>query len=450
MTEPMIIGESSSTPASLELHTAAWYGDRALNLELPSTWDVSVFRPNTGPALTDDELWTRLDAPVDERPIRERCSASTQPLIIVDDLNRPTPAWRILPLIVRQFTEAGVPKRNITILVGPGTHAPPSPEAVAKKVGADMIRDCRVRGHDSRSPVVKIGQTSFGTPVLVPSEVVTSNFVVGVGGVYPNHTAGFGGGAKAALGILGFRSIAALHFGHRSAGWGSESNDSTFRQDLGEIAQLIGLRTAVLVATDANRQIVDLACGAVDSLYPPFLASAKQAFRAPRPDESVNVVVSNTYPGDLSLTFVQMKGLVPLAHAPAGASRIVIGSCSEGLGFHGLFPFMNAPRFHRYEMLGLRVRANRKQPRRLVTKGTVKVARRVRTRVLRSPAPPSRHPTWLFCPSEEALTMLPPEIPGFRLTSSWPEIVEAVGHEQNDRAQLRTFVYAVAPLQWLA
>ena len=143
-----------------------------------------------------------------------------RPLIIVDDLNRPTPAAQVLPLLVRQFTEAGIPKENVTIMVGPGTHAPPTPEAVVKKVGADLVRDCRVRSHNSREPVVMAGRTSFGTPVLVPKEVLASDFVVGVGGVYPNYSAGFGGGAKAALGILGFRSIAALHSRHGSIGWG--------------------------------------------------------------------------------------------------------------------------------------------------------------------------------------------------------------------------------------
>jgi nickel-dependent lactate racemase len=446
--EPVIGGENPRTSGRLEIQTAAWYEDRKVDLELPESWDVSVFGPTTGPELTDAELRERLESPANQRPISERCSATTRPLIIVDDLNRPTPASRVLPLLMRQFTDAGIPRRNITILVGPGTHAPPSPDAVAKKVGAELIRECRVRGHDSRGPVVKVGRTSFGTPVLVPRDVVTSDFVVAVGGVYPNHTAGFGGGAKAALGILGFRSIAALHFRHKSLGWGLESNNNTFRRDLGEVARLIGLETGVLVVTNADRQIVDLACGDVHALYSPFLASAKSAFRAPRPDAGVRIVISNAYPGDLSLTFVQMKGMVPLSFAPPSASRIVIASCSEGLGFHGLFPFMNAPRFHRFEMLRHRVAANLNQPRRLATRGASKVARKIRSRPGRSQPAMSR-PVWLYCPSGQALATLPSEVPGFRMTSSWSEIVAGVTREQNNESPLPTWVYTAAPLQWL-
>lgn len=448
--EPASHPGSSAPQATLQLRTAAWYGDRTVDLELPESWETSVFTPTTGPVLTDAELRERIESPVGQLPIRKRCSETTRPLIIVDDLNRPTPVSRVLPLLVRQFTDAGVPTRNITILIGPGSHAPPSPAAVVKKVGADLIHSCRVRVHDSNQPVVRVGRTSFGTPVLVSKEVVTSNFLVSVGGVYPNHTGGFGGGSKAALGILGLRSIAALHFGHDTNGWGSRGKSDTFRRDLDEIARLIGLETGVFVATDADRQIVDLACGDIHVLHARFLASTKDAFRAPRPDSDVRIVVSNAYPSDLSLTFARMKGALPLAFTPRGASRIVVASCDEGLGFHGLFPFMNAPRFHRQGILQNRIAANLNKPRRLVREVTTRLVARIPTRqFLGQRSATSVHPTWLYCPSPGALAVLPRTVPGFRMTSSWSEIIDEVAAEQNYDSPLRTFVYAAAPLQWL-
>jgi nickel-dependent lactate racemase len=442
------VGEASGP---LRLRTAAWYGDYTVDLRLPETWQTSVYSPTTPRALTDAAIIARLEAPLGQPPIRERCTDRTRPLIIVDDLNRPTPAARILPVLVRQFTDAGVAPSDVTILVGPGTHGAPSASDVVRKVGVDLVRECRVRAHDSHQPVVKIGTTSFGTPVLVPQEVVASDFVVGVGGVYPNHTGGFGGGSKAALGILGLRSIAALHFGHESVGWGSRAANDTFRRDLDEIARLIGLDTAVLVVVDGERQVVDLACGDVHAVYPQFLASSKQGFVAPRPDPGVDVVISNAYPNDLSLTFVRMKGMFPLGLAPPGASRIVVASCIEGLGFHGLFPFMNAPRFHRPRMLAYRLAANRNKPRRVASKVSSRLARQLRGHddgrpdAHGSPA----HPTWLYCPSDAALARLPATIPGIRATSSWSAIVDAVGAEQDHAAPLRAAVYTAAPLQWL-
>jgi nickel-dependent lactate racemase len=434
---------------SLQLRTAAWYGDQLVDLELPEAWDVSIHSPATGPPLSDAQISDRLESPVGQQPIRERCTEKTRPLIIVDDLNRPTPASRVLPFLVRQFEEAGIPAGNITILIGPGTHAPPSPEAAEKKIGADLMRSCRVRIHDCNSNLVRVGRTSFGTPVVVSRDVVESDLLVAVGGLYPNYTAGFGGGSKAALGVLGFKSIAALHFGHPSTGRGVQLPGSSFRRDLDEVARLLGLETGVFAAVDANREIVDLVCGDIHALHEAFLTSTKEAFKVPRPGPDVRIVISNAYPNDLSLTFVRMKGMAPVAAAAPGASSIVVASCSEGLGFHGLFPFMNAPRFHHQQMLRRRVLANLHQPRRFANKVAARLVRRVR------PAPRtgssegrSGNPIWLYCPSPTAAALLPSEIPGIRVTSSWPEVVSAVNSEQDHDASLRTYAYSAAPLQW--
>jgi nickel-dependent lactate racemase len=438
------------TEPALQFRTAAWYGDQLLDLELPATWNVSVHSPSTRAPLSDAEIAERLESPVAQPPIRELCRGKTRPLVIVDDLNRATPASRVLPTVVRQFTDAGIPRQNITILLGSGTHGMTDATGAAKKVGAELAESCRVRIHDCNRNLKKVGRTSFGTPVVVSRDVLESDFLVAVGGLYPNYTAGFGGGSKAALGVLGLRSIAALHFGHRSAGRAVQSADNTFRSDIDEIARMLGLGTGVFVAVDADRRIVELVCGDVRELYGQFLESTKEAYRAPRPDVGVNLVISNAYPIDLSLTFVRMKAMAPISAAPRSASSIVVASCEEGIGFHGLFPFMNAPRFHRQRMLGHRVAANLHEPRAFASKAARRLARWRRPTAGTTTRRPPKPPTWLYCPSPIGGARLPAEIPGFRVSTSWPEIVSAVEAEQAQSRPLRACVYTAAPLQWFA
>ena len=250
------------------------------------------------------------------------------------------------------------------------------------------------------------------------------------------------------LGVLGLSSIAALHFGHRGSGRGVQTNESSFRRDLDEIAALLRLETGVLVVVNADRRIVDLTCGDPRALYSDYLSSTKVAFRAPRPDADARIVISNAYPNDLSLTFVQMKGMAPLAVAPRGASRIVVASCPEGLGFHGLFPFMNAPRFHRVQMLRRRIAANLHEPRAFAGKLLRRLTGRRRGRRSGDGSDAPRLPIWLYCPSSEAVASLPSDIPGIRTSSSWSQIVRAVNAEQGSEGRLRTIVYDAAPLQW--
>jgi len=433
------------------LRTAAWYGDRGLTLHFPSAWELTVHSPVTPAPLGDAEIAARLRSPLGQPRIAELARGRSRPLIIVDDLNRPTPASRVLPALLRELAEAGVPARNVRILMAPGTHGAPPPGALAKKVGEPAAAACELHVHDCHGPVVKVGCTSFGTPVLVNPQVMESDLILGVGGIYPNQTAGFGGGVKLILGVLGFRSIANLHHRHRSVGWGSADTGSSFRRDLEEIASLVGLRASVVMLLDAHRDVVDLACGDPRTTHV-GLHATKDLFRAPPPAADTRVVVANAYPNDLSLTFVRMKGMAPLGYAPAGASRVVIASCPEGLGFHGLFPFLNGPRHHAARMLAMRVPMLAHRPRELVRKLGRRLGREAsswltRGRPSSAPAPP----IWLYRPPAEggAAASLPAAIPGMRAASSWDEILEAVRREQGGEQALKAELYVCTPLQWI-
>ena len=438
--EPVLLSRKE-----LVLRTGAWYGDRVLRLPIPAPWRLDCYWPRTGRALGDAEIAGKLETPDGQRPVRELCRGKARPVIIVDDLNRPTPVARVLPLLLQHLREGGIDPKNVMVIVATGTHGASPAEALVGKVGSEVASSCRVHVHDCRRDLVRIGRSSYGTPVFVSRHVAESDFVIGVGGVYPNHTAGFGGGSKLALGVLGIRSIARLHYGHRSVGWGVHNAASGFRRDLDEIAEMIGLRTSVTLLVDADREVTDLRCGDHGVYYPPLVERAKDALGAPPPDGAADVVVANAYPTDTSLTFVRMKGMVPLSLAPPNASRVVIASCSEGLGFHGLNPFLNAPKYHRWHNAAVRGSALLRQPAVLARKVHARVVRRVKRRTASARA----HPVWLYRPVAAGAPSLPLAIPGMRVTSSWEEIIDAVTREQQGRLDLRAVVYGCASLQWL-
>ena len=434
---------------TIPLHTGAWYGDHEIAVELPDSWQVAMSAPGTGRPLTDDEIRQRLRTPVGQPPIREAFRGCSRPLIILDDLNRPTPASLVVPTLLEELEEAGVSAGQVRILMGPGTHGAPAADALPKKVGQAAASACRLIVHDSRTDGVRIGRTSFGTPVLVNREVLESDAVIGVGGLYPNHTAGFGGGAKLAIGVLGFRSIANLHFRHKSAGWGSFDVGNAFRRDLDEIARMIGLETTISLLVDSQRRVVDCICADTHTYYADALESWKETFRTPGPGSS-DVVIANAYPNDLSLTFVRMKGTAPFAHARAGASRVVIAACPEGLGFHGLFPFMNVPRGHRARILAMRLPIILQRPGETSVKMGRRLLRQVRRRPPRSaPLPVTSPSIWLYRTAADRSDPLPEWVPDMRISSSWEEIVEGVMREQGGRASLKASLYACAPLQWI-
>lgn len=436
-----------------QLRTGVWYGDHTLQLDFPAGWDARFVWPQTPPPLTGEQIREALEQPVGQPAIRHLCRGKSRPLILVDDLNRPSPATRVIPFVLRQIADAGIPSHDVTILMAGGSHGH-SPDAVQKKVGSPAAKSCRLCIHDPARRGVRVGRTPLGSPVLVNPEVVASDFVMGIGGVYPSSMAGFGGGTKLALGVLELSAISYLHHRHSGAGRGTPAIEGSFRQDLNEIARMIGLKTVISLHLNADRDVVRVACGDPLLYYPEEMAFARESYRAPPPDDA-DVVIANAYPNDLSFTSVWQKSMSLLRCCAVGASRIMIASCSEGVGSHGVFPVVNAPRFH----------TERDYLRRLTVLGTAEIGRKIVSRFLRAPGSGSKHeailkkraeprlafpknPVWLYRPGVQSVP-LPSTMRGVHIRESWTEIVQAVKNEQGGRDRLKVLLYPCAPLQYL-
>jgi lactate racemase len=426
------------------LRTAAWHGDRPLKLTFPDDWRVTTLWPDTAEPLSDAAIVDALEHPIGQPPIRELARGKSRPMVVVDDLTRPTPAGRVVPFVLRQLEEAGIRSDAVTVVMATGAHGAASRDAIENKVGPQAARLCRLVAHDHTRNVVKVGRTSFGTPVIVNREVRDSDLLVGIGGIYPQHSTGFGGGSKLALGVLGTRSISALHYRHPSM-HGSYEIENDFRRDLDEVARLIALETTISVQLDCNRAAVRVVSGDHTLYYRDEVSFARNAYRAPGPG-TADVVISNAYPIDVSLTFMRSKGVIPLLYAAPRASRIMISACSEGVGHHALFPFMNLPRFAREKHVA---RVARNAPGALPRKIIGRMARTIRPRRRRehgsSSALERRNPIWLYPPGRQAGS-LPSEIPGMNALFSWREVLEQVMVEQGRQRDLEVIVYPCAPL----
>ncbi len=419
------------------IRTGAWHSDQPLTLAFPREWQVTTFWPSTPPPLSDRQISEALEHPVGQAPIGELCQGKKRPLVIVDDLTRPTPAGHIMPWLLRQFRRVGIPDASVTILLATGTHPAPASLGVAKKIGQEAATRCRVVVHDHRAKGVMLGRTSFRTPVIVDKEVPACDFVMGIGGVYPNYTAGFGGGSKLALGVLGTNSITHLHYKHGAAGWGMSGQGGTFRKDLDEIAQMMGLGTLIIVHANADCEPVRLVCGDAGLIYAESESASRQYYAAPPPNDA-DVVIANAYPEDLSLQFANMKGAKLLSQTAPGASRIVLASCHDGVGDHGLFPLLRPPSAFRSL-----VRIARAKTWRQIARGVLK---KVRPSDHRRKPGPSRHPIWLYQIDPASMDL--PAVPGMRIARSWEHILAAVAQEQNGKKHLRAVIYPCAPMQF--
>lgn len=445
----------------LRVRLGAWYGDEERALRVPGSWDVTVLAPRTPPPLTDEQIRTAVENPVGQPPLRMSAAGKRHPIIIVDDLTRPTPTDRVVPHILRELVTAGIAPSQVAIILASGTHGHSARDAVRKKAGAEAAAACGLLVHDARKGGVNLGRTDFGTPVIVDREVAMSDLLIGVGGVYPQHSVGFGGGSKLVLGILGRRSIVALHYGHPSVG-GSYETRNDFRRDLDQAARIAGLRTVVSLHVDAARRPVRVVAGDPEIFFEEAAEFARRHYSTAVAGDAYDVAIANAYPMDASLTFARSKGLAPLAFAGAHASRVLIAACPEGLGLHGLFPYLNGPRFetqiHRLRRLSV-MRPSTIPPR---------VVRKLRAKITRPIA--SRQPTQAAFRQRQQFAgevstsggkvvhlwapmappgSLPEVMPGFSRVTDWDDVVTSIQAEHPDRDTLRVALYPCSPLQCL-
>ena len=452
---------NTASAATLSVRLGAWYGDEERILEVPASWEVTVREPNTPGPLTDAEIRAAMENPAAQRSLRILAAGKRRPLILVDDLTRPTPTDRVVPHILRELAAAGIPASEVGIILASGTHGRTAPDAVRKKAGPEAAAACRLLVHDARKGGVNLGRTSFGTPVVVDREVAASDLLIGVGGVYPQHSVGFGGGTKLVLGILAKRSIVALHYGHSSVA-GTYDTDNDFRRDLDEIARMAGLRTVVNVHVDVTRRPVRIVAGDPEEFFEEAADFSRRRYATDIGGGTYDVVIANAYPMDVSLTFARSKGLAPLALAGTNTSRVLIAACPEGLGLHGLFPYLNGPRFeaqiHRLRRLSvmrpltIRDRLARKVRSKLQLTGG-RAAQQIassnpRQQFAGDIKTSAGHVVHLWAPLAPPGS-LPDNMPGLMRADDWSEVVARVEAEHPGHGTLRVSLYPCSPLQVL-
>jgi nickel-dependent lactate racemase len=190
------------------------YGRGVLELRLPASLIPCLRRaeaasvealPEPLPALEEALL-----NPIGSAPLPEALRGRKRIVVVVSDPTRSVayPTW--LPWLldfIRRHADSG---STVTLLMGGGTHEPPSPEEARAFLGVseDVIF------HDSRdeSLLVSLGDSTRGTPITANRLGAEADLIIATGAVGYHYFAGFTGGVKAVFpGLGGFDAVVANH-----------------------------------------------------------------------------------------------------------------------------------------------------------------------------------------------------------------------------------------------
>jgi nickel-dependent lactate racemase len=354
------------------------YGKDGLTVELPDR-NVTVVEPQYVPGLPDEAAAIRqaLRAPIGAGPLASLLRPSDTVTVVFCDITRPMPNERVLPVLLDEV-ERVVPRQQITLLNGTGTHRA-NPEAELRRMLGDAIVDgYRIVTHDARDrdAQVKVGTTRFGNDVWLDRAYVGASAKILTGFIEPHFFAGFSGGPKMVMpAVAGLETVMRNHgarmIGDPGATWGVTEGNPIWKE-IREAALMAPPTFSLNVTLNKQHEITGVFAGDLLASHRQGTAWVKQtAMRAVDAPFDVVLTTNSGYPLDLNV-YQAIKGISAAARiVKEGGAIVAAAECWDGIPDHGEYKDMlfaakspedilaqvNAPGFQRPDQWQVQIQA---------------------------------------------------------------------------------------------
>ncbi|MGE5417735.1 MAG: nickel-dependent lactate racemase [Acidobacteriota bacterium] len=315
------------------------YGKDKMDFAVPDNNVLSVLKrqiPNTN-IEASEMIKQALAKPIGTSSLADIIK-SKQPksvVIVVNDITRPTPYKQMLPPILHELEQAGVPAQAVTMLVATGIHRSHTDAENANMYGSEVCQKYRVINHDCDQDVISMGILSNGAEMFVNRMAADADLLITTGLIGLHYIAGYSGGRKSILpGIAGRPSIEFSHamMADERACLGNVKNNPVDIM-LKEAALKVGVDFIMNVVTDDDKNIIGVVAGDVIEAWEAGVEMCRQASVCQIYEQSDIVIAGcGGYPKDINV-YQSQKALD--AAAPAvkdGGVIILVAHCEEGLG----------------------------------------------------------------------------------------------------------------------
>ena len=306
-------------------------------LEIPEINLDGVYALPEWPATHGAEalIQAALESPIGTPRLREMARGKEKVLIVCDDVARPTPAYLIVPHVLRELAAAGVAEGAIQFMMALGSHRPMTEDEMRAKLGDAVFERFPVHNHawDNPEALQFMGETAQGVPVWINKQVAAADLVIGIGRIMPIDICGFTGGGKILIpGCCGEVTNSEMHW--RRVDLDSSQivgqRDNQVRQSIDELARQAGLDFIVNIVMDANKRILDCVAGDLELAHRAGCQRARAAHEVRIPRRA-DIVVCDGFPFDIE--FWQVNKAVDTAGLVVreGGVVICVSPCHEGL-----------------------------------------------------------------------------------------------------------------------
>ena len=340
----------------VEIPWGAWHGSKKKELNFPKNWKVTMAPMANREDVNQAEIRRAFANPIGQEPIRKLAEGKRTAAIAVDDLTRPTQAFRFLPFIVDELKKGGIGEEGIKIIMAIGCHRPLMKVDQERKLGKKMASRFPVFNNHPYENFVDLGRTSRGTPVQINRHFVEADLKIGVGFITPHPTAGFGGGGKIVIPGLGsMETIVSNHtpadrgkIGGPGFSRGYDLNQNELRLDMEEGARIAGLDVIVNSVGNAEGRTAGVFVGDLVKAHRAAVELAREVYIT-EPPTDVDIGVFNAFPEDTELCQARKAlnvwtGNINRRLVRDGGKVVIVSATSDGQGFHSLSdPGMRLP-----------------------------------------------------------------------------------------------------------
>lgn len=310
-----------------------------------------LLSPKDFPGVEDerDEIKRALENPIASKPLRKIAKSKSNAVILVTDITRHVPDHIIVPLLLEELNQAGIPDQKIKVIIATGTHRPATEEELHEMLGYEVLERVTVINHDANDldNLIYIGQTKFGNKIWINKIVMQADVKVATGCILPHAIAGYGGGRKSILpGVAGEETI---KYNHITLPQIVATPEIGFRllkgnpihEDMMEAAQLVGLDFIVNVVWNSKGELAKIVAGNFKRAWIEGVRVAEKMYTIKLQWQAdVALTSGGGYPTDINL-YQAIRGLQAVIPAVReGGIIILVAKCQEGTGSDELYNWL--------------------------------------------------------------------------------------------------------------
>lgn len=306
------------------------------SVEVPDGNLIGIYKPVEYTRREDESeiLEKALASPIGTDRLEKMVKAGMKIVIVVDDITRSTRTELMLPLVLKQLSQAKINNKDISIFIALGTHRQMTASEISRKYTKEAAENYRVINPDWKAggDYKVVGKSSDGFEIKIHKEILDGDFVIGLGQTVPHMYAGFGGGGKIINpGCSDEQTIGQMHwlshtipskqrFGARDNLVRQLVNDVAIKSGLKYILNEVPTMDSKVAAAFAGDPIKahQAACDFAAGLY---MVKVQKA----------DIVIADSYPADID--FWQSLKALYSAHFAVnkGGTLIFVTPCPEGV-----------------------------------------------------------------------------------------------------------------------